>query len=119
MPAKTRIASEKAAKILRVLSPPEAFYFYRAWDAPLNVTARSLPEFAERVKTVDAASLAFHTSRQDFERWTAFLGDSELTAKIARIRTAGLQGDQLRPRLYSTVKSRLDQLNRASIKIPR
>lgn len=119
MPSKPRVATEKAADILREVPPQEAFYFYRALDSPLNVTARSLGEFAERVKTVDAASLQFHIERQDFERWTAMLGDSDLTARIATIRTSKVQGDQLRPRLYSTVKSRVDQLNRASMKIPR
>ena len=119
MPNKPTVASAKAAEFLREVPPAEGFHFYRAVDAPLNITARSLREFADKVKTVDIASLHFHTERQDFERWIGMLGDTDLKARLAAIRTSKLQGEQLRPRLQSTLKNRVDQLNRASMEIPR
>jgi hypothetical protein len=93
--------------------PPEkAFYFYRALDSPLNVSARSLKEFLERITTVDPSSLAFHSGRRDFENWVFMLGDHDLAKKLAGVRGSGLRGEPLRARLYNTTKNRLEQLSR-------
>jgi Family of unknown function (DUF5752) len=119
MPKKQRTKSDKPGEILREVKPEEAFHFYRAVDVPLNTSARSLSEFVERVKTVEAASLQFHVERQDFERWFAMLGDSELVAKVAGIRASMVQGELLRPKLFTAVRNRLDQLSRATMNIPR
>jgi hypothetical protein len=114
-----RTKSEKAAAILREVQPNEAFYFYRGMNSPLNISARSLQDFLEKVNTVDAESLRFHMQRQDFEKWVSMLGDGDLAGKIGVIRKSNLQGEQLRSRLNSAGKGRLDQLNRLAMKIPR
>lgn len=119
MPKRPRVAPEKAREILRELSPSQAFYFYEGIGAPSGTTARSLGEFVERVSTVSSASLQFHMSNQDFERWITMLGDGDLTAKLASIRASRVTGDELRPRLLVTVKNRVDQLNRARARQPR
>ena len=116
MPSTTSITSEQAAAILREVPAERSFHFYRGIDAPLNVSARSLNEFLERVKTVEPASLAFHSERQDFERWVAMLGDNELSKRLKAVRASRLHGEALRTRLYSATKSRVDQLARLSMK---
>lgn len=113
MPGKPRVSSEQAAAILREVPLEKAFYFYRGVDSPLNVSAKSLREFSEQIKTVEPASLVFHSERKDFENWTSMLGDSVLSARLGEIRTSRPQGESLRTRLYSTTKNRVDQLARA------
>lgn len=119
MPAKSKVSPDKVASILRLVSPDRAFHFYRGLGVPLNTSATSLAEFVEMVNNVELASLAFHLERQDFERWVSMLGDEELSKRLASVRTAGLQGDALRSRLYSTAKGRLDQLVQLNLRTPR
>jgi Family of unknown function (DUF5752) len=119
MPSKPKTTSEQANVILRELPQDRAFNFYRSVGVPLNIAAKSLNEFVERIESVEPASLVFHTERQDFERWISMLGDTELAKKLGTVRMARLQGEALRTRLYSTTKSRLDQLSRLSMGISR
>jgi len=42
------------------------------------------------------------------------LGDDELSKRLAGVRGAGLQDEALRTRLYSTTKTRLNQLTQLS-----
>lgn len=119
MPSKPRLSSEKAAAILSEVPVERAFYFYSAVDHPLSVSAKSLREFCEKVRGVEPASLAFHLERQDFERWVTMLGDSELSKRFGEMRVSKAQGESLSTKLYNTAKNRLDQLERASMKIPR
>jgi len=116
MPAKSTISSQKVAAILRQVPPDHAFHFYRAVGVPLNNSAKSLDEFVDLIKRVEVASLAFHLERQDFEKWVSMLGDEELSRRLANVRTAGLEGEDLRSRLYSTAKSRLDQLQQLNLR---
>ena len=111
MPGTPRSSSERASSILREVPPEKAFYFYRGVGIPLNVSARSLKEFLERIATVEPASLAFHSDRKDFESWVSMLGDVELSKKLAGVRTARLRDEPLRTRLYNTTKNRLEQLS--------
>jgi alpha-amylase len=119
MSSKQGIDSTQAATILREVPPEQAFKFYSAVDAPLGMSARSLGEFVERVKAVEPASLAFHVQRQDFEKWVSMLGDADLAKKIGKMRSARLEGEALRAKLYNVAKGRVDQLNRLALKIPR
>jgi len=114
MPPASRVSSERASTILREVSPGEAFHFYRAVGNPLNISANSLREFLQRVSTVEPVSLAFHSDRKDFESWVSMLGDDELSKKLAGVRGAGLRDEALRTRLYSTTKTRLNQLTQLS-----
>ena len=110
-----RMSSARASTILREVPPEKAFYFYRAIDKPLHVSARSLTEFLERISTVEPASLAFHSNRKDFENWISMLGDDDLAKKLAGVRGARLRDEPLRTRLYSTTKDRVDQLSRLGV----
>lgn len=119
MSSTTKLNSEKAASILNEVPQERAFYFYSGIDRPLAVTAKSLTEFCERIKTVEPASLDFHTGRRDFERWVSMLGDNVLSKRLGEVRNSRAQGEPLRSKLYSTTRSRVDQLQRVSMKIPR
>ena len=114
MPGVSRVSSERASTILREVLPEKAFYFYRAVGSPLNVSASSLKEFLQRISTVEPVSLAFHSDRKDFESWVSMLGDDELSKRLAGVRGARLRDESLRTRLYSTTKTRLDQLTQLS-----
>lgn len=119
MPKSRTVSAEKAGEILREVDPSKAFYFYRGMDSPLNQSARSLKEFAGHVRTVEAQSLDFHSGRGDFERWAAMLGDKDFARKLTGFRTSGSRGEQLRSKLSAASQSRVDQLTRVSMKIPR
>ena len=119
MSSTTKLSTEQAAAILRELPQDKAFYFYRAVDSPLNVSARSLKEFVERIKTVEANSLSFHTQRGDFENWISMLGDADLSRRVGAVRTSKLSGEALRTKMHGTTKSRVDQLSRLAMRIPR
>ena len=111
MPSAPRVSSERASTILREVPQKEAFHFYSAIDKPLNVSARSLKEFLERIATVEPASLDFHSNRRDFESWVTMLGDDELSRKFAGVRASRLRDEALRTKLYNTTKNRLVQLS--------
>jgi hypothetical protein len=108
----SRMSSVRASAILREVPPEKAFFFYKAIDSPLNVSARSLTEFLERISAVEPASLAFHSNRRDFENWVSMLGDDDLARRLAGVRGAKLRDVPLRTRLYKTTKDRVDQLSR-------
>jgi Family of unknown function (DUF5752) len=119
MSSTSKLSAEQATAILRELPQEKAFYFYRAVNSPLNVTARSLKELVERVKTIEPTSLYFHLERRDFENWISMLGDSDLSRRIGAVRTSKLSGEALRTKLHVTVKNRVDQLSRLGMRIPR
>jgi len=112
MPNSSRTSSGRASAILREVPSEKAFFFYRGVDTPLNISARSLNEFLERITTVEPASLAFHSERRDFESWVSMLGDDDLAKKLAGVRGSRLRDEPLRARLYNTTKNRVEQLSR-------
>ncbi len=105
---------EAASSILRSVPPQNAFYFYRAIDAPTGAAARSLPDFLGVLNNIDIASIQFHVGRGDFENWLKMLGDDTLAKQILELKERKLRGEQLRLRLVETVKTRLDQLQKTS-----
>jgi len=112
MPNASGMSSERASAILSEVPMENAFFFYRAIDSPMNISARSLREFLERIATIEPASLAFHSERRDFESWVSMLGDDVLAKKLAGVRTSRLRDELLRTKLYNTTKNRVDQLAR-------
>ena len=64
------------------------------------------------MKAIDVASIEFHMGRGDFENWVKnVLGDMELAARLERIRTLSLSGEDLRTRVHDEVKARYDVLS--------
>jgi hypothetical protein len=103
---------DESAKILGKQPQEREFYFYRATEEPIGTSANSLTEFVDTIKTLEAASLEFHMSRGDFEKWVAMLGDETLSQQIVNIRRDALHGDKMRKRLLQISRLRLGQLRK-------
>jgi hypothetical protein len=102
---------KQAENILRLFPIDKGFHFHTGVGQYLGTYATSLSDFCNKIKTVNVKSIEFHVPRRDFETWIESLGDSELAKKIGTIRVTGLFGENLRQRVYETVKSRFDELS--------
>jgi hypothetical protein len=70
-----------------------------------GITANSLVEFAEKLKTVPIESVMFHFQRQDFQKWFKnTIGDEELAKRVDQIKA---QNENLRKDLSQTVQKRI------------
>jgi len=107
-----KIDKDLAIRFLSKVPQEKAFHFYIEVDKPLMVSADSLTDFYEKIQNIDVKSIEFHTSRRDFELWIHFLGDVELAKRLSMLREANLTGEELRRRIYETVKSRCEELQR-------
>lgn len=77
-----------------------------------GVTATSLPDFADKLRTIDVNSVVFHFSRGDFQRWIEdTLGDKKLANKIRSIKK-DVSGEKLRKQILDIVQNRLKELER-------
>jgi hypothetical protein len=101
-----------ASRILGHVSADKAFHFYTGVHQYTHVIAHSLAEFADKLQKIDVKSVEFHAPRKDFENWVHSLGDVELTKRLAWIRGIRAHGEDLRTRVYETVKHRLEELKR-------
>ncbi len=106
------IGREKAGEILGYLPADKAFHFYADFGKALDVYAVSLKDFCDKVKTVGADSVEFHSNRGDFEAWFNGLGDVELARKALLIREQKIFGEDLRQKLYDIVWNRVETLDK-------
>jgi len=104
------INGEKAQQILEYLPAEKSFHFYADVGKPLNAFAANLQDFCDKILKVDVSSIEFHTDRGDFEAWFTALGDIELGRKTLLIKERKATGEELRNKLYETVKRRCDEL---------
>ena len=91
------------------MSLPEEkiFYFYFGINQPANLTAKSLQEFYQVIKQINAISLEFHLYRGDFENWIKeAYTDAELADKIGAVKTNGLKGEELRAELLKVLDAK-------------
>jgi len=107
-----KVDRELASRILSPMPLEKAFHFYKGMDQYLQVFADSLNDFCGKVQTVDVESVEFHVPRRDFELWFEGLGDLELAERMGQIRRMGLSGEDLRKKVYETVRSRCEELKR-------
>jgi len=105
-----KIDKKQALFIMRELPVEKAFHFYTGIDQYMGVYANSLTDFCEKIRQINLKSIEFHMLRRDFESWLRGLGDPELAENIGVIRGVELAGEQLRKRVYETMKSRCDEL---------
>jgi predicted transcriptional regulator len=108
---------KQAEDILRLVPIDKAFHFHTGINQYSGIYATSLSDFCNKIKTINVKSIEFHVLRKDFESWIASLGDSELVKKIEAIRATGLLGENLRQRVYTTTKSRFDELSQIVSKV--
>jgi len=99
-----------ALSILSSVPFEKAFHFYTGINQYLGVYANSLNDFCDKVQKIDLKSIEFHLPRKDFEQWLRGLGDLELVKKMELIRGMGLSGENLRKKVYETVKFRCEEL---------
>lgn len=112
-----KLTKEKALHILRELPKEEAFHFYTGIDQYVGVYANSLNDFCGKIQTVNVKSVEFHAPRRDFELWLDSLGDLELAKIMGVIRRARLSGENLRKKVYESVKSRCEELTDLSSEV--
>jgi len=105
------VTKDCARQLLVPTTQDRPFHFYVDLHKPLNLYANGLQEFAQRLKTVDSASLEFHFCRGDFEKWFKSLGDAELAKKMSLLQARGLVGEQLRAKLKEMVEGRCSALS--------
>jgi len=105
---------DEAANLLRTVTPDKAFHFYREIGQPLGVSSKNLSEFATVVKGIDPSSVKFHVERGDFEGWFSMLGDKSLAGQVATLRGKNASPEELRAKLSSTVKLRVEQLQKTA-----
>jgi hypothetical protein len=101
-----------ASRILGHVSSDKAFHFYTGVHQYTHVIAHNMTEFADKLQKIDVKSIEFHVPRKDFENWVHSMGDVELTKQLAWIRGMHARGEDLRTRVYETVKHRLEELKR-------
>jgi len=99
-----------ALSILSSVPFEKAFHFYTGINQYLGVHANSLNDFCGKIQKIDLKSIEFHLPRRDFELWLQSLGDLELAKRMEQIRGMGLSGENLRKKVYETVKSRCEEL---------
>jgi hypothetical protein len=102
-------------KILDRTLPERAFYFYSGIGQFTGLSSDNLADFCDKIRSVDIRSVEFHLARGDFEAWIRDLGDTGLERRLRLIREMALTGDALRRRLYITLRSRCDELERQKI----
>jgi DNA-binding transcriptional ArsR family regulator len=112
-----KLTKEKALHILRELSKEEAFHFYTGIGQYVGVYATSLNDFCDKIQSVNVKSVEFHAPRRDFELWLDSLGDLELAKRMGVIRRTNLSGENLRKKVYESVKSRCEELTGLSSEI--
>lgn len=104
----------EAVRILRTVRDEEAFYFYEDIGKPTGESAKSLPDFLEKIKSVKLESLRFHLQRKDFQNWIKkTLGDSKLARRIERIVPS--YEDDVRTKIYTTIENRIKELRDTSV----
>ena len=100
--------TEKGKAVLNaqtVVADGLEFRFYSAVGQSTGALARSLKEFYETIKTIDAASLEFHLYREDFTNWVqAVVKDEVLATELENVRQSELRGESLRKRIMSVIE---------------
>jgi hypothetical protein len=105
-----KIDKVNAAKILSTVPYDSAFHFCTSIHQYTHVLANSLLDFGEKLQKIDVKSIEFHVPRKDFEQWFQSLGDVELAKRLGLIRGMHFHGQELRTKVYETVKHRLEEL---------
>jgi hypothetical protein len=104
---KQTIEKPKNLNLLNTVPFENSFHFYTELGKYTGITASSIVEFAEKLKTVPIQSVTFHFQRQDFQKWLKnTIGDEELAERIDQIKA---QDENLRKELTKTVQNRITE----------
>lgn len=90
---------------------PFEFYLGVGEDKTTGITSLTLRGFIEAIKKVDIASIEFHNSRGDFDRWAkSSLCDQKLAVELKKIRGTRLKGEKLRNEILEIAKGHIGEL---------
>ncbi len=107
-----------AFTVFSAVPEEQAFHFYLGLGQPAGVSARSIKEFYEVVKTAAAVSLEFHSQRGDFEKWfESTIKDDAVATELAGLRQDELKDEMLRKQILLGLQVRFgeDTLNREGL----
>jgi ATP-dependent Lon protease len=111
---KTSLGNSAASKILSDVEFDRGFHFYTSLKHYTGITAISLPEFAEKLKVIDARAVSFHFQRHDFQKWIeATIGDVQLAKRINQFNSE-LSDENLRKQILETVQKRITELQKVA-----
>jgi hypothetical protein len=97
-------SDRNCADILGTLPFEEGFHFCIEGGNYTGITATSLHEFTEKLRTIDQNSIDFHMQRKDFQKWIqGEFCDKELPKQIDQIKEEKLSNEKLRQELLDTV----------------
>ena len=97
---------ETALRILTLTPSDKGFHFYGGIGKPLNLYAKNLVDFCDKISKVNVESINFHFNRGDFEAWFNFLGDVELAKKMELLKTKRVAGEELCGRIRELAENR-------------
>ncbi|MDQ1278833.1 MAG: hypothetical protein QG670_93 [Thermoproteota archaeon] len=105
-----------ALKELRPVASGEEFQFYYDLNRFTGVSAKSLGEFLERLRTVDIRVLEFHVGRGDFEAWVRdVFTDHGLVLQLVELRESGIRGEDLLLELSEIVDKKYRELCKLTV----
>jgi ATP-dependent Lon protease len=111
---KTSLGGSAASKILSDVEFDRGFHFYTSLKHYTGITAISLPEFAEKLKILDASAVNFHFQRHDFQKWIEeTIGDIRLAERINQLNSE-LSDENLRKQILETVQKRITELQKVA-----
>ena len=103
----------KTAKVLRVVSVPDAFLFFANAEVYTGEFATSLTDLLRKLDRVPLESVEFHFQRGDFEKWVGkTLGDENLASKLRQIDRL-VRGEELRGAIREAIRKRLEEFGQA------
>jgi hypothetical protein len=100
------VSKEIAVAILAPKPFQKAFHFYSDVGKPLNITAKDLLEFCDKMGKVTVESVNFHFSRGDFEAWFNYIGDAELSKKMELLKKEKISAAEVPGRIREIVENR-------------
>ncbi|MCW4006517.1 MAG: DUF5752 family protein [Candidatus Bathyarchaeota archaeon] len=105
------VVDKQAAKAMLTSLPPEkAFHFYEKIATPLDLHARSLKDFSEKITQLSPEAIDFHVKREDFQAWLNDIGDCELSAKIELLKNRKLPPTEQKNKLVETIQNHYNNL---------
>ncbi len=104
------IEEKDVTTILRTVPYENGFHFNTPTGDYTGTTALSIEDFAEKLKSVDADSVAYHYYRGDMQRWIdETLGDRDFANHLCFIQR-DISKEQLRQDLLKLLDKRITNL---------
>jgi hypothetical protein len=101
------------ARVLRVVSVPDAFLFFINAERYTGEFATSLTDLLVKLDKVPLESVEFHFQRSDFEKWVGrTLGDEDLSDRLHQIDRLARR-EELRTAIKEAIRKRLEKFGQA------